>query len=193
MKNKYVMTLIGAFGLLLAVSIAYAALSTTLTITANKVTQQALTWNVALVTGTLTATEEGTASGRVCGTATVTTTNITVANTTLSKPGDGCVYTFQVRNSGDIAAKLGTITPTKPTGTGVTCATASGGNMVCGNITYKITTNSTGTTVATSSNTTVNAGQTKTLYLVVRYTGTSLSSSTIEQSSASFSMPFNQA
>ena len=158
----------------------------------NKVTQTAQSWNVALTTGTLTATVEGTGdTGRSCGTATVTATSITVNNTTLSKPGDGCVYTFVVNNTGTIAAKLGTVTPTKPTGT--TCGTASGGNMVCGNITYRVTTNSAGTTIAKSSNTSVAAGGTKTLYLVVRYTGTDLATSAVTQTGAKFKLPFNQA
>ena len=191
MKDKYVMALIGAFGLLLAVSIAYATLQTTLTIATNQVSQQQQSWNVALVAGTLTATEEGTASNRTCGTATATTTTITVADTELSKPGDGCVYTFQVRNSGTIAAKLGTITQIRPSDSGVTCS-GSGGSMVCGNITYKITTNASGSTVATSSNTTVSANSTKTLYLVVRNTGESLPDTQTLQTSAGFNMPFNQ-
>ena len=193
MTKKYIVP-IGVLAVaLLVIGVAYAALQSNLNVTVNKVTQNALTWNVALVAGTLTATEEGTGStGRTCGTATVTATSITVADTMLSKPGDGCVYTFQVQNSGGIAAKLGTITPTAPTGSGVSCGTVSGGNMVCGNITYKITTDSAGSTIATSSNTTVEANTTKTLYLVVRYNSES-SGSSVTQTAAKFSMPFEQA
>ena len=191
-NRKLKVVLLAAVVSLFSVTVAYAALSTSLTITFNKVTQNALTWNVAFVTGTLTATKEGTSdTGRTCGSATVTASAITVAETTLSKPGDGCVYKFQVKNSGGIAAKLGTITPTKPTST--TCGTASGGNMVCGNITYKITTNSAGTTVATSSNTTVAIGATKDLYLVVRYNADTPAASAVTQTGAKFTMPFEQA
>ena len=64
---------------------------------------------------------------------------------------------------------------------------------MCGNITYKLTTNAAGSTVISSSNFSVAAGATKDLYLVVRYTGTSLASSAVTQSGASFSLPFNQA
>ena len=191
-NKKYIILLSGGVICLLLISVAYAAMSSQLTLSVNKVTQTAQSWNVALTTGTLTATVEGTGdTGRSCGTATATATAITVNNTTLSKPGDGCVYTFVVNNTGTIAAKLGTITPTKPTST--TCGTASGGNMVCGNITYRVTTNSAGTTIAKSSNTSVAAGGTKTLYLVVRYTGTDLATSAVTQSGAKFTLPFNQA
>ena len=191
-NKKYIILLSGGVICLLLISVAYAAMSSQLTLSVNEVTQTAQSWNVALTTGTLTATVEGTGdTGRSCGTATATATAITVNNTTLSKPGDGCVYTFVVNNTGTIAAKLGTITPTKPTST--TCGTASGGNMVCGNITYRVTTNSAGTTIAKSSNTTVAAGGTKTLYLVVRYTGTDLATSAVTQTGAKFKLPFNQA
>ena len=190
--KKYLIMITAVILGLAGITIAYAALSQQLTVTVNKVTQTAQTWNVALTTGTLTATVEGTGdTGRNCGTATATATAITVDDTSLSKPGDGCVYTFVVKNTGTIAAKLGTITPTKPTST--TCGTASGGNMVCGNITYKITTNAAGTTVATASNTTVAAGGTKTLYLVVRYTAATPASSAVTQTGAKFTLPFNQA
>ena len=194
MKRNYKVALVAVIVALAGVSIAYAALSTTLNITVNQVTQNALTWNVAFITGTVNATAEGTsATGRTCGAATVTATTVTVAATTLSKPGDGCVYKLQVKNSGTIAAKLGTITPTQPTGTGVSCGTASGGNMVCGNITYKITTDAAGSTLATSSNTTVAIGATKDLYLVVRYNSDALATTAVTQSGAQFALPFNQA
>ena len=192
MKKTYNVMLAAAIMSIFAIGIAYAALSTTLTITTNKVTQNALTWNVALVTGTLTPSAAGTsATGRTCGNATATASAITVADTTLSKPGDKCTYTFQVKNSGGIAASLGSITPTAPSST--TCGTLTGGTMVCGNITYKVTTDSAGGTTVTSSNTSVAAGATKTLYLVVSYTGTTVNSSAVTQSGGKFTMVFNQA
>lgn len=192
-NNNLKVALFAAILSVVGISVAYAALSTTLTVTVNKVTQNKLTWSVAFVDGTLTATTtEGTsATGRTCGTVTTSGVTATLSDTTLSKPGDGCIYKLQVKNSGGINAQLGTVTPTKPTST--TCGTASGGNMVCGNITYKLTTNAAGSTVISSSNFSVAAGATKDLYLVVRYTGTSLASSAVTQSGASFSLPFNQA
>ncbi|MBQ6135044.1 MAG: hypothetical protein IJI60_01865 [Bacilli bacterium] len=195
MRNKYVSTslFVCAFGLLLvvAVAVAYAALTSTLTITTSQMTQQALTWSVALVPGTLTATEGGDASttGRVCGTATVTTTSITVADTTLSKGQDSCMYTFVVRNAGDISAKLGTINTTKPSG-----CTSSGSTITCGTIQYKITTtNSFSGTAVSTSNVTVAGGADKTLYLHVKNTAASgTTSTTAEYSNVGYTLVFNQ-
>jgi len=99
------------------------------------------------------------------------------------------VLALNIKNSGGIAAKLSAITPTKPGST--TCATASGGNMVCGNITYKLTTDSAGSTVLTSQ--TLAAGAALPVYLVVSYTGTTLNSTAVTQSNATFSLAFAQA
>ena len=193
MKKKYQLALIVAIVMLLAITTAYAALSTTLNIQTNSVVQEALTWNVGFTGTSATATSTGTSTtGRSCGTATITATSVTVAETTLSKPDDKCVYTLTVKNSGTIPAKLSTITPTKPTGTSVTCGTASGPTMVCGNITYKLTSNSAGTT-ALATNTTLAANGTQTVYLVVSYTGTTVNSSEITQSGAKFALKYDQA
>ena len=144
MRKKYTIFLIAVIAAICGVAIAYSALSTTLTITTNKITQNALTWNVAFTTGTVNGTAGGTGTtGRSCGQATVNATSITVADTTLSKPEDSCTYAFTIKNTGGIAAKLGSIVPTKPTESGVTCtitnaSTSAGASMVCGNLTYKI-------------------------------------------------------
>ena len=177
--------------LLLGVGIAYAALSTTLTITFGKVTQSALSWNVAFEGSSATATVGGTsATGRTCGTATITATSVTVADTTLSKPGDKCTYTLKVKNSGTVGAKLNTITPTAPTD--ATCATATGGNLVCGNITYKLTSDSSGATVLPTG-TSLAAGGTQTMYLVVSYNASGLQSTAITQTGAKFTLSYTQA
>jgi len=192
MRMNYKFALIVAVTSIFGIAIAYAALSTSLTVTANKVTQNALSWNVGFVTGTVTATAGGTSStGRTCGSATVAATSVTVADTTLSKPDDSCLYKLQVTNAGGIAASLGSVTPTKPTST--TCGTASGGTMVCGNITYKLTTDASSSTVVSSSNFSLAAGATKDLYLLVKYTGTSVNSSAVTQSAGKFTLVFNQA
>ena len=191
-QKKLIVILMAAVASLFAVSVAFAAMSTTLNITFGKVTQNALTWNVAFTTGTVTATAAGTSgTGRSCGTATVAATAVTVADTTLSKPGDKCTWKLNVKNTGGIAAKVGTITPTKPTS--ITCGTASAGKMVCGNITYILTTDANGTTQLTTSNFTVNASSNKDMYLVANYTGTGLNSAAVTQSAAKFSLKFDQA
>lgn len=176
--------------LVLGIVVAYAALSTTLNLKFTGVTQNALTWNVGFTGSSATGTAAGTsATGRSCGAATITPTSVSVAATTLSKPDDKCTYALTIKNSGGIAARLSAVTPTKPGST--TCATASGGNMVCGNITYKLTSDAAGANVLKTQ--TLAAGASLSAYLVVSYTGTSLNSAAVTQSNATFSLAFAQA
>lgn len=189
-KNLKILLLAAAI-FVAGVGIAYAALSTTLSITFGNVTQSAVSWNVGFTGSSATGTAAGTsATGRSCGNATITSSAVTLADTTLSKPGDKCTYTLTIKNSGSIAAKLNSITPTAPTG--VTCGTASGGNLVCGNITYKLTSDSAGSTVLTTGNTLASNG-TQTVYLVVMYNASGVQSSAITQTGAKFTLNFEQA
>ena len=176
-----------------ALSIAYAALSATLNIGVSSVQQTPQTWNVAFQTGSVTGTPGGSSDvGRSCGTATVNATTASVAATQLSKPGDKCTYKLTVKNTGSIAATLASITPTQPTGTGVTCGTASGAQMVCGNITYTLATNTSGTLLATGGTLAASTGSLD-VYLIAEFTGTTLPSSEITQSNAGFTLVYNQA
>lgn len=177
--------------LIIGIVVAYAALSATLNISFSGITQNALTWNVGFTGTSAAGAAAGTsATGRSCGNATITASTVSVAATTLSKPGDKCTYTLTIKNSGSIAARLSSITPTKPTST--TCATASGATMVCGNITYKLTSDSGGAT-AINANTTLNAGASLTVYLVASYTGAGLNSSAVTQSGAKFVLSYAQS
>ena len=190
-KNLRFILLVAAI-LLVGVGVAYAALSTTLNITFNKVTQNALSWNVAFQTGTVTPTAAGTsATGRVCGTATVTADSVTVAETSVSKPGDKCTYQLVIENTGTVNARLSSITPTAPTST--TCETASEGVLACGTISYKLTTDAAGTTAFTSGGT-LAAGATQNVYLVVSYIPTTTVSETaVSQSNGKFTLSYTQA
>ena len=196
-KQKLKFLLLISAIILASIGIAYAALSTTLTITMNKVTQNALTWNVAFNTGSVTGTASGTSdTGLSCGTATAAATAITVADTTLSKPGDKCTYAFTIKNTGGIAAKLGTLVPTKPSS--ITCTTQNastsvGAQMVCGNLTYKITTDSAGSTPLKTGTTIAASTGTQAVYLIVSYTGTDINSSDVTQSGGKFTFTYNQA
>ena len=148
MKN-YTIAIISSVVLLLGVAIAYALLSTTLNVTVNTVTQSVQTWNIAFGATSYTPTKIGSSdTGRTCGTASVSGTVLTVAATTLSKPGDGCRYALTVKNSGTIGAILNSITQTNPSGNGAGTCTASNNNatLTCGNITYKFTTDTAGNT-----------------------------------------------
>lgn len=187
--------LVGAVLMIVGISVAFAAMSTALQITTNSVVQQTNSWNIGFVTGTVTGTAGGTsATGRSCGNATVTASSVSVAATNLSKPDDSCTYTLQIKNNGTIAGTLANIQPTNPTGTNVTCGTSSGATMVCGNITYKLTTDAAGSTALnTTTNATLSASATRTIYLVVKFTGTAPTSSQITQSGAKFTLTYNQA
>ena len=190
-KQNLKFVLLVAAVLVLGMGIAFAALSTTLTITFNNVTQNALTWNVAFQGSSATATADGTsATGRSCGTATITASSVTVADTTLSKPGDKCTYTLTVKNSGTVDANLATITPTAPTSTA--CSIATSGNLVCGNITYKLTSDSSGSTLLPTG-TTLAAGASQTIYLIAMYNADTLQSTAVTQSGAKFSLNYTQA
>ena len=183
--------LLVAVVMLVGVGIAYAALSTTLTITFGNVKQNALTWDVGFSGTSATGTGTGTSTtGRSCGNATITASAVTIADTTLSKPDDKCVWTLTVKNNGTIGAKLSTITPTAPSS--ITCGTASGPTLVCGNITYMLTSDSSGNTALTTGNT-IAASGTQTVYLVAKYTGTTLNSSAVTQTGAKFTLTYDQA
>ena len=172
-------------------SIAYAALSATLTVKVNSLTQNSLSWNVAFQTGSVTGTPGGSGSaGRSCGTATVTTNSVTVADTELSKPDDSCTYALTIKNTGSIDAVLGTITAVSPTSTS---CTNSGASMVCGNITYKLATNSDGSTLLTTNSTLAKTNGTLPVYLILKYTGTEVNNSTVVQSNGGFTLVYNQA
>ena len=190
-SNNLKALLVIALVLLAGVGIAYAALSTTLTMTFGNVTQNALTWNVGFTGSSATATEGGTSStGRICGAATITANSVTVDNTTLSKPGDSCTYALKVKNSGTMPAKFNTITPTAPTG--ITCQTASGGNLVCGNITYKLTSDAAGANIITTGNT-VAVNTEQNIYLVIIYSGEDVNDDAVTQSGAKFTLNYIQA
>lgn len=183
------------------ISIAYSVLSSTLTVTYNNVTQQALVWQVGFQKGTVSKTSSGTSTtGLSCGNATATATTVTVANTNLSKPGDKCIWHLIIENKGDIDAVLSTITATSPTGTDVTCTVATAKNkMTCGNIIYSLNTDDSGTLLTTNivvnKRTNATTPGTFDVYLIAEYksTVTTLNlEDPIVQSSAQFTLKFNQ-
>lgn len=181
--------------MLFGISIAYAALYASLNVTVNKVTQNVLTWKVQFdTTGSpVSATAGGTSStGRSCGQATVTANSVTVADTTLSKPGDSCRWTLTIKNTGTIDAKLTSITAGWPTST--TCDTTTGGKLVCGNIIYKLTTDTTGNTVLPTGGVLAKSSGTLTVYLHAIFDpdANSLPTSVITQTGAKFIIHYDQ-
>jgi len=190
-NQKQMLTIVGAIVLLIVgISIAYAALSSTLNITTGSVTQGSMSWSVGFQPGTVEATVGGTSdTGRSCGDATVTANTVTVANSTLSKPDDSCTYQLAIKNTGTLDAVLTTITPVHPAST--TC-TDSGASMVCGNLTYKLSTDAAGTTLLPLNGTLAKTTGSQTVYLIVKYTGTEINSTAVEQSAGGFTLVYTQ-
>ena len=156
----------------------------------NKVTQTAGSWSVGFTPGTVNGTKGGTSTGDItCGTATVTTNSVTVANTALSKPDDSCTYALTIANTGSIDAKLDEITLTKPSSTE---CTVSGASMLCGNITYKLATNTDGTSLLTTNTTLAKGTGSINVFLIIKYTGTTVNNSAVEQSNGKFTLVYNQ-
>lgn len=173
-RKKLIFTIILVLVItIVSISIGYAALSTTLTITMNKVTQNAMTWDIGFKTGTVTGSVTTNNSGSAsCGSATATATTISGVAPSLAM-GDKCAYTFYIQNNGTIAGKISSINITKPTST--TCTT-SGSTMTCGNITYKLRyTSATSTTLVATGNTiAAKSGSTatsKTVVLTIEHNG----------------------
>lgn len=165
-KAMYV-SLIALAIAVVGVSIAYAALSTSLKIKFGAVTQSAITWDVRLNKGTSVGIVSGT-NETTCGNATVTESSVTLDNVGLSKPGDQCTYPLTVQNKGDIDANLQSITATSPTG--IACESSTEGKLVCGNVVYKLTSDVSGSNILQPGNQRIlkNNGAND-FYLVVSY------------------------
>ena len=173
-RKRLIFTIIIALTVAIAsISVGYAALSTTLNITMNKITQNAMTWNIGFKTGTVSGTISTNLSGSAyCGSATATATTISNVKPSLG-PGDKCSYTFYILNNGTIGGKISSINITKPTST--TCST-SGSTMTCGNVTYKLRYTSAtssslvaaGDTIAAKSGSTATS---KTVVLTIEHNG----------------------
>ena len=189
-RNIKFMILVTAI-LVTSVGIAYALLTTTLNVTVSSVTQSQMTWDIKFV-GTPSVSAGGTsATGRSCGAATIASGSlgVTVAATTLSKPADKCVYTLQIKNNGTVPAKLGSIAFTGPTE--ASSCTSDGAQKVCGNITYTMATNNTGTSLL-AVNSTLAVDETKTVYLIMEYTGTDVNGSAVTHTGSKFTLGYVQ-
>ena len=201
-RNKKLTQILVAIVLTIAgLSVAFAALSATLNITTSSVTQKGsdvVTWNVGFVGSSATPTVGGSSSvGRTCKNATITSSQVSIeSGVVLSKPGDSCTYELTIKNSGTIPALLSTITPTSPTGTGVTCtptagSTTNSAKIVCGNITYTLAGSANGNTNFVTG-TSLNANQSTTVYLIAAFTGSTPATSAVTQSGAAFQIYYVQ-
>jgi len=165
-KSMYV-SILALLVAVTGVSLAYAALSTSLNVRFGTVTQSAFNWDIKLAKGTVPGVSTGT-STTTCGNATVTDNSVTVDAIKLSKPGDKCNYLLTVQNKGDVDANLASITSTSPDG--VACNSTTEGKLVCGNVVYSLANDSAGTNLLTSGGQKVaKTNGTSDFYLVVSY------------------------
>lgn len=196
-NKKFVLTIcVSAFTMLALVAITYAALSQTLTITMNKTTQKAMTWDIHFIAGTITGSAVTNNSGNVdCGTATATATTISGFSPVLSGVGDKCSYTFTIQNAGSIPGKIDTILFGEPSEATGTC-TGSGSSRTCGDITYELHYDTvTGTAVAVGDVINAMSGSTptaKTVLLTVAYSGTTAGEEDFTQSGFSYTLGYKQ-
>lgn len=172
-KKKIYFVLVLLLFCVLGLSIAYAALSTTLNINFGNVTQSQQTWNIAFYpTGTVQGNNNST--GATCGDASVQALSINIGATTLSKPGEKCIWTFTVKNSGSLAAKLSGIAAVAPTSTYAddNCIVDSSKIIKCHNVWYTLASDVSGTALTTGS--ILNSNATKTIYVIAEYVDTDL-------------------
>ncbi len=196
-RNQYMMLLAIAVVAVAGVAVAYAAMSTVLTITTNKVTQTACSSCTLGFTGSsATGTKGGSSTGTVtCGSASITPTAIKVGDIALAKPDDSCTYTFSIANTYPFAWNIASIVPTSAGGTGVTCtptsaSTSVGAKLVCGNITYTITTD--GSTPLKTGQTIAATSGTQAVVLTVKFTGSAPVTTAVVQTNALFTFTYAQ-
>ena len=187
-KQKNILLAILVIGIV-TITVAYAALSTTLTIK-SAATVKGGTWDVHFANGSVNGTPTSApASGRSVyfdGIPSLTTTVIQNLEVVLTQPGDSATYTFDIVNGGSIDARLSSITlPMTPTCTSESATAAADIAKVCTNggisRTLKYTTaptysgniSSSGNQIVAGANVAANdvipAGQTVTVDLTISY------------------------
>ena len=120
-KTKNVLLVVLIVGLV-SMTVAYAALSTTLTISSSAKVA-ASKWDIQITDWTQVTVPNlngGTSEATVKASPSVTSTAVTGIEVTFKKPGDAVQFTFNIKNLGDIDAKLDTATGMTETKDGVT-------------------------------------------------------------------------
>lgn len=168
----------------LGLTVAFAALSTQLTINGTAEVKAA-TWDIHFA-NLSEATLTGTAT--VATAPTLAATKIGDYKITIVKPGDGVKYTFDVENKGTIDAKLGTFTKPEPVCT--SAGTAAEAAKVCAGLTYTLTYTDTGAAVKAED--TLAKGETKNLTLTLSYDSDSVPTNDVEISGLDITMVYNQ-
>lgn len=171
----------------LGLTVAYAALSSTLNIT-GAATLDAATWKLefnSLSAPVLTGGAKVVTAPTITGGTTLGTYNVT-----LTKPGDSVKYTFNVKNAGTINAKISSFTKAaKPTCTSPTGVTIDA-TTVCNGLTYTLVYTDTKAPVA--QNDVLAAGQTRNLTLTLAFDGNALPSNDVSITNLGITIIYTQ-
>lgn len=195
MEKQRETRIVAVLALLIAVvgiSIGFAAMSTTLQIQGTAEMNPSK-WKIELAN--LSSPQlTGAASVEVAPTINNNGSTLSDFKIVLTKPGDKVVYTFDVRNTGDIDAVLATYTKaTRLTCVGTGATATSDEDMVCENIVYTLVYTTGGTTVM--ENNPLDAGQTRNLTLTIEYPATmeTVPVAKVDISGMTISFIYNQA
>lgn len=162
-RNLKLITIGGLILIVVALSVAYAALGQTLNITGTaQVTGN--TWNVKLQAGSCTKTGSATA-----GTVTVSGTTATVSGVKLALPGDSVTCTATVVNNGTVAAKLSSFSKKSVSIVGTSTTATADANLISSNSTYTVTYDG---SASPSLPVTLTAGATKNVIVKIEYKST---------------------
>ena len=184
-KNKNIL-IFSLLGVLIVMSIAYAAFSTALTISSTATINTS--WNVAFDTtktsgtGVINPTTGITGGTAPTGTVAYSDGQHATLTTTLNQPGDKIVYTLTIKNTGSIAATLSAPTLSNASGCSISgkVCTSSNGYL-------KITaSNPASTSLAASTGTT-------TMTVTVEFTGTVSNLSSGQTASVTIGLTATQA
>ncbi len=180
MNNKNIL-IGGLLAVILVMAVGYAVFSTTLTVngTANITSSWNVGYDTTKTSGTGVITTTGTASA---GTITYDSAQAATIAPSLVAPGDSVTYTLTVKNTGSLAATLGTPTITNPTGctvSGLTCTSTSG------NIKFTVT--------APASSSLAASTGTTTFTVKAEYVNKTVSSATTESATITVNLVATQA
>lgn len=186
---------IGILGLLIIaiilLTVAFAAMSTTLTINGTGVVDPG-NWGVRFERLSAPILK-GSASVESAAQLADNGTSISGFKAVLTKPGDAVSYKFYIKNYGTINAQISSLTKQTPICTGLSATTGTAdATIVSSNISYTLTYASTGATVAQGN--TLNAGGEVEVILTLKYSDstTQLPTNDVEISGLDISLLYGQ-
>jgi len=174
-------------------SIVYAALTTSLKIKYENLAQNTSIWDVKLKKGEINDENVITSNKDTvdCGHVTATNNSIKVDSVKLSRPGDMCSYPITVENKGEINARLAKISAFSPVN--ISCDSKFDGELICGNIVYRLTTDSDGKNILTAGSQRIKKiDGTANFYLVVSILEGTTNEKTVTHSGAGFTVVYAQ-